>query len=234
MRDERPLWEATVPTAPAAMRQAVAGYVEAVHAAYLDHARSLAPALRARLPLVAAGTFRVAAVAGRELHLVATEEPLAGAAREGATTPGQVGPLRWTLCFYDPSVLPGLGDPVLTQYDVRRLLGIATTMYHLVVPVGSTLEAHRAAHTGVGLAAAHAAEASALEALRTAFPDRLRLVDELIGAARAGLTRAEALLAHQLLPTDEALSRLASEDDPDPAAVRGALVAACRRVSHQR
>lgn len=223
-----------MPATPTAMRQSVAGYVEAVHAAYLDAARALAPATCARLPLLAAGRFWVAAVAAGALHIVATQETLAPAGHHGASVDGRAGPLRWTLCFYDPSVLPSLAVGGLGQREVRGALGITTTLYHLVVPAGTTLEAHRALHTGVGLAGAHGAEAQTLATLRQAFPGRAALVDELEGATRAGLVRAQALLAHRLMPADASLARLAHDDDPDPAAVRDALSAASRRLADPR
>lgn len=223
-----------MPATPTVMRQSVAGYVEAVHAAYLAETRPLAPAVRARLPLLAAGRFWVAAAASGGLHLIATEEGLAPADREGAAIDGRAGPLQWTLCFFDPSVLPGLGAAGLTDRDVRRLLGVTTVLYHLVLPEGAALEPHRARHTGVGLAATHAAEATALEQLRRAFPGAPALVEELLGAARAGLTRAQALLAHRLVPDDEVLARLAHDDDPDPNAVRDALIGAARRHNPPR
>lgn len=234
MWDVEPGARGAMPATPTAMRQSVAGYVEAVHAAYLDEARALAPAVRARLPLVAAGRFWVAAAAAGQLHLVATEEPLARAEREGAATEGRAGALQWTLCFYDPSVLAGLGAGALRDRDVRRLLGITTALYHLVLPSGSALEPHRARHTGVGLAATHAAAATALEDLRRAFPHSSALVDELLGAIRAGLAHAQALLAHRLLPGDDSLARLARDDDPDPSAVQRALLAAVRRSNNPR
>jgi hypothetical protein len=216
-----------VPATPTAMRQSVAGYVEAVHAAYLDFARTLAPAVRARLPLVAAGRFWVAAAAGSGLHLVATEERLAPAERAGSAVAGATGPLRWTLCFYDPTVLPQLAAGTSPD-ELRHALGVTTVLYHLALPFPVELHPHHAAHAGTGLAAAHARAARLVDDLRRALPDRAALVDELAGAVRAGLRRAEALLASELFPDDPDLAALARQPDPDPAAVRDALAAAAR------
>jgi hypothetical protein len=212
------------------MRRSVAGYLEVVHAAYLDHARTLAPAVRARLPLVAAGRFFVAAAAGNGLHLVATEEALAPAERDGSAVTGEAGPLRWTLCFYDPTVLPELAAGTSPD-ELRRALGVTTVLYHLALPFPVGLSPHHAAHAGAGLAAAHAGAARLVEELRRALPDKAALVEELAGAARAGLHRAEALLASELFPGDPDLAALARQSDPDPAAVRDALAAARGHLS---
>ncbi|HKQ42131.1 MAG TPA: hypothetical protein VJT79_06580, partial [Pseudonocardia sp.] len=55
------------------------------------------------------------------------------------------------------------------------------------------------------------------------------LVDELVGAAHAGLPRAQALLARAIAPRDEAVAALAEAvlagASPDPDEVRKALLA---------
>jgi hypothetical protein len=51
------------------------------------------------------------------------------------------------------------------------------------------------------------------------------LVDELVGAAHAGLPRAQALLARAIAPRDAAVSALAEQPNPDPDEVRKALLA---------
>ncbi len=84
-------------------------YVWTVHTTYLDHVRHLPPGELASLPLVAAGHVTVAAAASRELHLVATTQQLpAPVGPEVALTDEHRG-TRWTVRFYDPSVLPALG-----------------------------------------------------------------------------------------------------------------------------
>src|SRR6266496_2554129 len=55
---------------------------------------------------------------------------------------------------------------------------------------------------------------------------REELVDEMAGAAAAGLVRAHAMLAAALVPRNAALSALAAEARPDPDAVRRELLAA--------
>jgi hypothetical protein len=55
---------------------------------------------------------------------------------------------------------------------------------------------------------------------------REELVDEMAGAATAGLVRAHAMLAAALMPRNAALSALAAEARPDPDAVRRELLAA--------
>lgn len=223
-----------MPPTPTRIRDAVAAYVEGIHATYVEEAASLPPGIRARLPLVAAGRFRVAAVGSSALHLVATEEPIAPVERPGSSLEGSSGPLHWTLSFFDATVLPALAEAPVDPHRVRHLLGITTVLYHLVLPGGSSLSPHRASHTGVALLAAHHDQVNDLDEVRRHFPDRQPLVDELLGAARAGLPRAQALLAHALVPADERLARLAAEDDPDPTAVRRALVVAARERGRTR
>ena len=61
---------------PEAMRAALAGYVQAVHAAYLDSSVLLPPAERARLPLLDPAPLTVIAVGTAYLHVVGTRETL--------------------------------------------------------------------------------------------------------------------------------------------------------------
>lgn len=214
------------------MRNAVAGYVAGIHDSYLAQAATFPPAVRGAMPLLAAGTFRVAAVAVRSLHLVATTEPLGplrGQEVELAGSAGESGELSWTVRFFDPVVLPALGlidesaGPALAE--VRRTLGISTVLYHLSASAGSTFSRHNAAHVGTGLASGHTAAARDFEAIRQRARGREGLVDELAGAARAGLSRAQALLAAAIAPRDETLRALAGQDAPDPREVRKALLA---------
>ncbi len=184
---------------PEAMRELVRDYVSALHATYLDHVRHLPPAERAGLPLVSAQEVTVIAAASRRLHLVATLDtlpPLRGP--EVAFDDDYLG-VHWTLRFYDPSVLPELGllseD---TPAEVRRVLGVTDTAYHLTVDVGGGLGAHHAQHSGVALANLHTKTARDLDRVRRALPGQQNSVDELGVCVRAGLDRAAALLVGDL------------------------------------
>ena len=220
------------------MRNAVAGYVAGIHDSYLAQAATFPPAVQGAMPLLAAGPFAVAAVAVRSLHLVATTEPLGPLRGQEVELVGEAGEppqLRWTVRFFDPVVLPALGlidesaGPAIAE--VRRTLGVATVLYHLTASPGSTFNRHNAAHVGTGLASGHSAEARDFETIRQRARGREALVDELAGAARAGLPRAQALLAAAIAPRDGTLRELASQAVlpgqavPDPAEVRRALLA---------
>jgi hypothetical protein len=163
---------------------------------------------------------------------VATSEslgPLRGQEVEVAGEAGEAGELRWTVRFFDPVVLPALGlidesaGPALAE--VRRTLGVSTVLYHLTAAPGSTFNRHNASHVGTGLASGHSAAARDFETIRQRARGREQLVDELAGAALAGLPRAQALLAAAIAPRDEALRALAGQDAPDPGEVRKALLA---------
>jgi hypothetical protein len=214
------------------MRNAVAGYVAGIHDSYLAQAATFPPAVQGAMPLLAAGPFQVAAVAVRSLHLVATAEslgPLRGQEVELAGEAGEPAAMRWTVRFFDPVVLPALGlidesaGPALAE--VRRTLGISTVLYHLTASPGATFSRHNAAHIGTGLASGHSAAARDFETIRQRARGRENLVDELAGATRAGLPRAQALLAAAIAPRDAALQALAGRDAPDPGEVRKALLA---------
>lgn len=192
---------------PEAMRDLVRDYVSALHATYLDHVRHLPPAERGALPLVAARQVTVIAAAAQRLHLLATTESMPALhGREVEFTDDYRG-LRWTVRFYDPSVLPDLGllaDD--SPDDVRRILGVSDTVYHLAVEVGGGLGAHHAQHSGVALANQHAKIIRDLDRLRRARPQQARMVDELGACVRNGLDLAAALLAaeltaHRVVPT---------------------------------
>jgi hypothetical protein len=181
------------------MRALVGDYVRAVHTTYLEHVQTLPPAERAALPLVAAADVTVVAAAARRLHLIATTQRM----------PAPVGPeveladehrgTRWTVRFYDPSVLAELG--ILaddTPEEVRRVVGLSDTLYHLTVDVGGGLGEHHAQHSGVALANQHARTGRDLERVRRALPRQAGVVDELGACVRLGLDRAAALLAADL------------------------------------
>jgi hypothetical protein len=214
------------------MRQAMADFVAAVHQSYLAQARLLPPAEQARLPLLRAGRLTVAAAGARNLHVVATEEGFPAPVGQEVEVAEEADGLAWTLRFFDPVVLPVLGliaeatgpDPD----EVRRVLGIRTYLYHLVVEPGSQLTPHHATHAGTGLASAHAAAARDLEAIRAHAPGRQELVDERAGATAAGLVRAQALLARAIAPGDEGVAAAAAATDLQPDALRAALLRALR------
>lgn len=184
---------------PEAMRELVRDYVQAVHTSYLDHVRHLPPAERGSLPLVAARGITVIAAAAQRLHLLATTDPLpAPQGTEVELTEEYLG-VRWTLRFYDPSVMPELGllvdDP---PHEVRSVLGVVDAVYHLQVAVGGGLSAHHAQHSGVALANQHAKTLRDLDRIRRARPQQDRVVDELGACVRTGLDLATALLAAEL------------------------------------
>ena len=214
---------------PEGMRAAVADYVTALHRAYLAQADTFPPAVRGAMPLLAGGPLTVAAVGTRNLHLIGTREALGPLRGQEVALDGELPGLTWTLRFYDPVVTPALG--LLDERDgpafaeVRHALGVTTTAYHVVAQPGSGLTPHHAGHVGSGLAAGHSAAARDFETIRSRVRGRERLVDELAGAAAAGLPRAQALLARAIAPRDEAVAELADTPDPDPDAVRKALLA---------
>ncbi|WP_123809793.1 hypothetical protein [Micromonospora globispora] len=193
MSDEPP------PARPEAMRDLVREYVCALHTTYLDHVGHLPPAERGALPLVAAGEVTVVAAAAQRLHLVATTEPLPAPQGPEVEFADEHHGIAWTVRFYDPSVLPELG--LLAEdapKDVRRILGITNTVYHLTVAVGGGLSGHHAQHSGVALANQHAKTFRDLDRIRRALPRQQRTVDEFGVCARLGLDRAAALLAADL------------------------------------
>lgn len=218
------------PPGPERMRAAVADYVTALHRAYLAQAETFTPAVRGRMPLIASSApLTVAAAGARNLHLLATREGLGPPRGQEVELPAELPGLSWTLRLYDPVVVPDLGlidEREAPGYgEVRHALGITTTVYHVVAQPGSGLTPHHAGHVGSGLASGHSAAARDFETIRSRLRGRESLVDELIGAAVAGLPRAQALLARAIAPRDEAVGKLALAAEPDPDAVRAALLA---------
>ncbi len=217
---------------PEAMRSALAGYVSAVHGAYLDAAELLPLAERARLPLLDGAPLTVVAVGTSYLHVVATHEALPPPRGPEVELDEALGGLHWVLRFVDPVVLPALGLLDETagprQDDVRRLLGVRTHAYHLAVAPGGGLTAHHAQHAGTGLAHAHAATARDFENIRAHARGRERLVDDMAGAEVAGLPFAQAALAALIAPADPVVAVLAAAPEPEPEALRRALLAALR------
>lgn len=213
------------------MRQAMADYVRTVHQAYVSQARLQPPAVQGRMPLLA-GPFSVVAAGVRNLHVIATRESLPAPQGPEVALDDELDPLAWTLRFYDPVVLPALGmidESTGPAGDrVRRALGVTTYLYHLVVQPGGQLTGHHAGHAGSGLANAHVAEARDFEAIRAHAKGREQLVDEMEGAALAGLVRAQALLAREIVPWDENVQSLCGHPRPMPEDIRRVLLAALR------
>lgn len=219
---------------PEQMRSLVGDYVRTVHQAYATQARTQPPAVRSRMALLDVA-FTVVAVGVRNLHVIATRETLPAPTGQEVEVTDQVEGVSWSLRFYDPVVLPALGfideSTAPAPELVRRALGITTHIYHLIVQPGSQLTAHHAGHAGSGLANAHVAEARDFESIRAAAKGREILVDEMEGAAMAGLPRAQALLAREVAPWNEQVAELAREAAPDPETVRKALLQAVRSSS---
>ncbi len=218
------------PPGPEGMRSAVAAYVTALHRSYLAQADTFPPAVRGAMPLLTGSQrLTVAAVGARNLHLLATREDLGPLRGQEVELPGELPGLTWALRFYDPVVTPALGlldEREAPAYaEVKHALGVTTVVYHVVAQPGSGLTPHHAGHIGSGLASGHSAAARDFETIRSRLRGRERLVDELVGAASAGLPRAQALLARAIAPRDEAVAALAADPAPDPDAIRRALLA---------
>jgi hypothetical protein len=215
---------------PEQMRAAVARYVEEIHRAYVAQALTFPAGVRGRMPLLAPGPLTVAAVGARNLHVLATRDLLGPVRSPEVELSGSVEGLHWGLRFFDPVVLPELAlidessGPAFGE--VRHALGIGTVVYHFVASGGAGLSAHQAAHVGTGLAGGHSAAARDFETIRSRLRGREELVDEMAGAAAAGLVRAHALLAAALAPGNQALGAFASQPRPDPDQVRRELLTA--------
>lgn len=213
---------------PEDMRSVVAGYVHEIHRAYVDQAATFSPALRGRMPVMSAAHFTVAAVGVRYLHLLATTEPLGPLRGPEVALDEDYRGVSWQLRFYDPVVIPDLslvdetGGPASS--DVRRALGVGTTIYHLVADVGSGLSGHHAADVGTGLANGHSAVARDFETIRSRVRGREALVDEMSGAAVAGLPHAQALFAQAIAPANPRVREVCAAQPPDPDAIREALL----------
>ncbi|MGL5810776.1 MAG: hypothetical protein ACRCYQ_12605 [Nocardioides sp.] len=208
---------------PEEMRERLTDYVYALHKAYLSQAERLAPAERAGLPLAGRSNLTVAVAAARDLHLVATAEPLPPPRGPEVEVADEFAGVRWSVRFFDPSILPELGLVGAASDDpraVRRVLGVADVIYHVSVAVGGGLTAHHAQHAGVALANQHAAAIRDGQAIRHAYRGREHLVDEFVVADRLGLVEAARLLAARIAP-HLAADRFAG----DPARLRATLLA---------
>jgi hypothetical protein len=216
-------------SSPEDMRAAVAGYVQEIHRAYVDQAATFPPGVRGAMPLMATGSFTVAAVAARNLHILATAESLGPLHAPEVALDAEIGGVAWQLRFFDSVVLPQLAlldeqeSPAFD--DVRHALGIGTVLYHLVAEPGAGLSGHQATHVGTGLANGHSAVARDFETIRSRAPGREALVDEMAGAATAGLPHAQALLAKAIVPFARDVHEICDAVPPDPDAVRKSVLA---------
>jgi hypothetical protein len=218
------------PGGPEEMRERLSDYVYALHKAYLTHIELLAPGERARMPLAGQSRITVAVAAARDLHLIATTEPLPAPRGHEVEVADEFAGVSWVVRFFDPSILPelgllgaaGSGDEGTDPGAVRRVLGVAEVIYHLSVSIGGGLTAHHAQHGGVALANQHAAAIRDGQAIRHAYPGKEHLVDEFVVAERLGLIHSARLLA-----TAIAGSSLSTEAlDGDVAGLRRALLRA--------
>lgn len=214
---------------PEQMRAAVAGYVQEIHRAYIDQALTFTPGVRGRMPLMSGRPFTVAAVAARNLHLLATAESLGPAVGQEVELAAEYRGIAWQLRFFDSVVAPELalvdetGGPAFAE--VRHALGIGTVLYHFVAQEGAALSGHNATHVGTGLANGHSSIARDFETIRSRVRGREALVDELSGAAIAGLPHAQALLAQAIAPHNAGVAEACAAVPPDPDAIRKALLA---------
>ena len=190
-----------IPAGPEAMRERLADYVHALHRAYLTQAELLAPAERAALPLAGASRVTVAVAAARDLHLVATTDPLPTPRGQEVELSEEYAGVTWAVRFFDATILPELGLVDDDPRSVRRVLGVADVVYHLSVSPGGGLSPHHAQHAGVALANQHAAAVRDGQAIRRAFPGKEAWVDEFVVAERIGLTQAARLLASAIAPS---------------------------------
>ncbi|HUJ04738.1 MAG TPA: hypothetical protein VLX31_01370 [Streptosporangiaceae bacterium] len=215
---------------PEDARATLCAYVRALHEAYLEGARLLAPAERAALPLLSARNLTVVVAAARDLHLIGTTDLLPAPTGQEVAEPGEADGMRWTVRFYDPVILPELGlvgaDAGQAPAAVRRALGVGDVLYHLTVSPGGGLTAHHAMHAGTALISEHAAAARDGESLRALLPGRSGLVDEFITAERLGMRHSLRMLAAALAGDDQGVAQaIAGHDD---AAVRRAVLTAAR------
>ncbi len=138
------------------LRDALAAYVAAVHRSWLDTVRD-GGADPATLPL-GTGPFVVVVAAARELHVLATRDPLPPVAPHEQPVDAHLDGLDWQVRFLDPTVVPELADAARPDGPpVREVLALDTVLYHLAVSVDGSLTGHQAVHAGGGLARTHLA-----------------------------------------------------------------------------
>jgi len=215
---------------PTGLRHAVADFVLAIHRAYVREVAVLPDAVRARLPFIAGGSFAVAAIGLSDLHLLATRDDLGSVGASPIELADRLGEIEWRVRFYDVTVLPALGhlDATAGVDEVRQTLGIAASLYHLVLHPGATMAVHGAEHIGTGLAYSHLAAERDYAAMRAAAPDSIALITELQSVALSGLPHAQRLIAASLAPDDDEVSALCSDATTDPVQLRRAVLRALR------
>jgi hypothetical protein len=159
----------------------MADYVHTVHLAYSTTASTYPPAMRGRTELLEGG-FTVLAIGVQNLHVLATRESIPPPRGQEV----ELGGMKWKLRFSDPVVLTALG--MIDESNgpagdkVRRVLGVATHLCHLIVQPGAQLTGHHAGHAGAGLANSHVAAARDFDSIRAHASGRERLVDEMAAA----------------------------------------------------
>ena len=113
----------------------------------------------------------VIAAAARNLHLLATTDPLPAPLGPEVEFTDEHRGTRWTRALLRPVGPPG---PRLLAEDQPGTYGgcsaSADTVYHLTVAVGGGLTGHHAQHSGVALANQHAKSIRDLDRLRHALP----------------------------------------------------------------
>lgn len=209
----------------------MADYVHATHQAYLDAIAPLPPGDRARLPLARHSEITVLVAGTRNLHVLATSDPVPPPVGPEVALADGIDDLHWTVRFFDPVVAPGLGlidettapDPMA----VREVLGIRSVVYHLTVPPGSSLTTHHAQHAGTGLAHAHAAADRDYTTLAQLLPGQGEVVSEMYQAFVNQMPRAHALLAGSVIGS-LTLREFTVDDPSDFTAVRRATLDAVR------
>ena len=104
-----------------------------------------------------------------------------------------------------------------------------THLYHLAVAPGGGLTAHHAQHAGTGLAHAHAAAARDYETIRVHARGRELLVDDLRRRRPAPACASRSRRSPRgSSPTTPAVAALAGAREPDPVALRRAVLEAVR------
>ena len=150
------------------------------------------------MPLLAAGAARRGrGRRARNLHVLATRDPLGPVRGQEVELAASDDGLSWTLRFFDPVVLPELALIDESAGPGFRRGPARARRRHRGLPLlrfarARGCRAHQAAHVGTGLAGGHSAAARDFETIRSRVRGREDLVDEMAGAAAAGLVRAHA------------------------------------------
>ena len=215
---------------PEAMRAAVAGYVQEIHRAYVDQAATFSPGVQGRMPLMTAGRITVAAVAARNLHLLATDRGARSATWPGGRPRGRLRRHRLGAALLRPGGAARPRSPRGARGSGVRGGQARPRCRDGALPrgraAGRRTVGHQATHVGTGLANGHSSASRDFETIRSRARGREALVDELAGAAVAGLPHAQALLARAISPYDEGVRETCEAAVPDPEAIRKAVLTA--------